>query len=291
MTRISFNLRPASRMTLAMMVSGSIGFLVIESGKEAITVVFWRCLIGAVAITAYAVLTKRVVASILSRRTVGMMVLSGITMAANWVFFFKAYEHAPIFTVTIVYHLYPFVLILASSLFFRERVQARTMRWAAIAFAGVVAIATGSGGNAGIDLMGIGLTATAMVCYATTLMIAKRLNNVSPELVSAIQLIVGAIALLPFQTFSTVDFDARTWACLAMLGVVHTGLLYVLLYGAVQELTTSAVALLSFLYPTTALGFDIMAYGLRPGPIQIAGIALIVVAVLAERAGSRLPRL
>jgi drug/metabolite transporter (DMT)-like permease len=69
------------------------------------------------------------------------------------------------------------------------------------------------------------------------------------------------------------------------LGIVHTGLLYVLLYGAVQKLSTSAVALMSFLYPATALGFDVVVYGLRPGPVQGAGILLIVGAVLAERLG------
>lgn len=285
MTTIPSTRNATLRMTLAMILSGSIGFLVVESGKDAITVVFWRCLIGAGAISAYVLLTGRVAASVLTVRTWGLMVLSGITMAANWVFFFKAYAHAPISTVTIVYHLYPFVLILAAGVFFNERVQARSLRWAAIAFAGVVVIATGSGGNAGIYLTGIGLTGVAMVFYATTLLIAKRLHGVSPELVSATQLIVGAVVLLPFQTFPVGGFGPNTWVCLVTLGVIHTGLLYVLLYGAVQELTTSAIALLSFLYPATALGFDIVVYGVRPGPMQIIGIALILVAVLAERAG------
>lgn len=289
MKTISSTRHAMLRMTLAMILSGSIGFLVVESGEDVITVVFWRCLIGAGAIATYVVLTGRVAASVLTVRTWGLMVLSGVTMAANWVFFFKAYAHAPISTVTIVYHLYPFVLILAAGVFFNERVQARSLRWAAVAFAGVVVIATGSGGNAGIDLTGIGLTAVAMVFYATTLLIAKRLHDVSPELVSAMQLIVGAIVLLPFQTFPVGGFGPNTWACLVTLGVIHTGLLYVLLYGAVQELTTAAIALLSFLYPATALGFDIVVYGVRPGPMQIIGIGFILVAVFAERAGPRRP--
>ena len=75
-----------------------------------------------------------------------------------------------------------------------------------------------------------------------------------------------------------------------MLGVIHTGLLYVLLYGAVQKLKTSTVALLSFLYPATTLGFDIMIFGVRPGPIQISGIVMILVAVFAERSGLALFR-
>lgn len=277
------------RMALAMLLSGSIGVLVIESGQNAFTVVFWRCLFGAIAIAAYVTLTRRVSVSTLTARTCGLMVLSGITMAANWVFFFKAYAHAPISTVTIVYHLYPFILILAAGLFFGEHVRRRSLGWATIAFLGVVVIALGSGGNAGIDLIGIGLTAIAMTFYATTLLIAKRLQDVSPELVSIVQLIIGALVLLPFQTLPSDSFGAQTWVFLIILGVIHTGLLYVLLYGAVQQLSTSAVALMSFLYPATALGFDIVVYGVRPGPTQIAGIVLILVAVLAERTSVHKP--
>jgi len=273
------------RMTLAMILSGSIGVLVVESGENAVTVVFWRCLLGAMAIAAYVVLTRRVALRAMSLRTWSLMALSGITMAANWVFFFKAYSHAPISTVTIVYHLYPFILILAAGLFFGERVRAWSLCWALVAFLGVVIIATGSGGDAGIDLSGIALTSIAMIFYASTLLIAKRLQAVPPELVSAMQLMVGALALLPYQTASGGDFGAQTWVCLVTLGIVHTGLLYVLLYGAVQKLSTSAVALMSFLYPATALGFDVVVYGLRPGPVQGAGILLIVGAVLAERLG------
>lgn len=278
------------RMTLAMILSGSIGVFVVESGQNAITVVFWRCLFGAIAIAAYLALTRRLAVSTLAPRTLGLMALSGVTMAANWVFFFKAYAHAPISTVTIVYHLYPFVLILAAGLLFSERIRRRSLGWAALAFLGVVVIALGSGGNASIDLTGIGLTVIAMIFFATTLLIAKRLQSVSPELVSAVQLIVGAVVLLPFQTFQGGNFEPQTWGYLGTLGVIHTGLLYVLLYGAVQRLTTSAVALLSFLYPATALGFDVIIYGVRPGPMQIAGIVLILTAVLAERVGTSMSK-
>ena len=278
------------QMSLAMILSGSIGVLVVESGQDAFTVVFWRCLFGAMAIWAYMLLTRRVATSALTPRIWGLMVLSGVTMAANWVFFFKAYAYAPISTVTIVYHVYPFVLIIAGGLLFGERIQRRSLGWAVMAFSGVVVIAVGSGGNAGIDLMGIGLTALGMMFYATTLLITKRLQSVSPGLVSAVQLTVGAIALLPFLNFSAGGFGALTWACLVTLGVVHTGLLYVFLYGAVQKLRMSAVALLSFLYPATALGFDVIIYGLRPGVMQIAGIALILTAVLAERVRAGEPK-
>lgn len=282
------NQAAALRMTAAMILSGSIGVLVVESGLGATTVVFWRCLFGAMAIAAYVVVTGRVAPSMLTPRAWGLMTLSGVTMAANWIFFFWAYEHAPISTVTIVYHVYPFVLILAAGLFFGEPIRRRSLGWATVAFAGVVVIAQGAGEGAGIDLTGIGLTAIAMSFYSATLLIAKRLQGVSPQLTSAVQLIVGALVLLPFQTFSEIEFDAGTWGILLTLGIVHTGLLYVLLYGAVQKLDTASVALLSFLYPATALGFDIAVYGVRPGAVQIAGITMILLAVLAERTGLEL---
>lgn len=283
--------RPATlQMTAAMILSGSIGVLVVESGQAAPTVVFWRCLFGALALGAYVALLGRDWASAMTVRALALMALSGVTMAANWVLFFMAYRHAPISTVTIVYHVYPFVLILAAAVLFREPLHRRSLAWAAVAFLGVVLVVQGRRDVAGMNLAGLGLTAAAMIFYAGTLLIAKKLDDVPPELTALVQLVVGALILWPLLRLPDAGYSAATWGCLLTLGVVHTGLLYVLLYSAIQNLQTSSVALLSFLYPATALGFDILIYDVRPSAVQIGGAAAILLAVLGERMGWGMPR-
>lgn len=271
------------QMTTAMLLSGSIGILVVESGQAATSVVFWRCLFGVLALGAYIGVVGRDWASAMTLRTLALMALSGVTMAANWVLFFMAYSHAPISTVTIVYHVYPFVLVFGAALLFREPIPRRSLAWAALAFLGVVLIVQGPRDIAGMDLVGFGLTVAAMTFYAFTLLIAKKLHDVPPELTAATQLTIGTLVLLPFMQLPEAGYDVTTWGYLLTLGIAHTGLLYVLLYGAIQRLATSSVAVLSFLYPATALGFDILIYGVLPGIMQIGGMVAILLAVLGER--------
>ena len=77
------------------------------------------------------------------------------------------------------------------------------------------------------------------------------------------------------------------------MGVLHTGLSYVLIYGALPMLTTPVIAVLLFVYPLTAIAVDAIVYGRALSVPQLAGMALIVAASLGVNLGWRLlpPRL
>ena len=274
---------PSLKMIAAMILAGSIGIFVVESGEPALTVVFYRCLIGGFSLLIYCLLVNRNDFAQLTLRDIFMMSLSGLTMAANWVMFFMAYSHASISMVTTVYHVYPFVLLFASAVIFREKITVKSMGWAVCAFFGVVFVAQGHGQGAEMSVVGLSLTMAAMVCYAATLLITKYLAKVPASILSLVQLLVGALVLLPLTGATGLHVDRDSWGLLLTIGLVHTGLLYVLLYGAVQSLETNRLAILSFLYPLTALVFDVVVYGVRPDGIQVTGLALITLGVLGEK--------
>lgn len=274
---------PSLKMVSAMVLAGSIGIFVVESGEPALTVVFYRCLIGGIALLIYCLFANRSDFAQLTLRNILLMSLSGLTMTANWVLFFMAYSHASISMVTTVYHVYPFVLLFASAMVFREKINSSSVGWALCAFLGVAFVALGNGKGATMSVAGLGLTMTAMIFYAATLLITKHLSNVPASLLSLVQLLIGTVVLLPLTGVAGLRVPSEAWGLLLTIGVVHTGLLYVLLYGAVQSLETNRLAILSFLYPLTALIFDVVAYGVRPDGIQITGLALITFAVLGEK--------
>ena len=63
---------------------------------------------------------------------------------------------------------------------------------------------------------------------------------------------------------------------LVVLGVVHTGLMYALMYAGVQRLPTALQGGLSFLYPVVAIGVDRLALGHALAPLQWLGAAAIL---------------
>jgi drug/metabolite transporter (DMT)-like permease len=67
------------------------------------------------------------------------------------------------------------------------------------------------------------------------------------------------------------------------LGVIHTGLAYVVLYAGMARLSTSRIALLQFVYPVAAILMDWAVYGRALSAVQLAGVALMAVALTAVR--------
>src|SRR5690606_5318062 len=119
-------------------------------------------------------------------------------------------------------------------------------------------------GEEGNDyLMGIALALGAALLYAIAALIIKRLTGPPPHLMALIQVCTGVLLLVPFAHFDALPSGADAWASLLTLGIVHTGLMYVLLYGAIQKLPTALTGALSFIYPIAAIFVDWFAFGHR----------------------------
>jgi drug/metabolite transporter (DMT)-like permease len=70
---------------------------------------------------------------------------------------------------------------------------------------------------------------------------------------------------------------------LATLGLVHTGLMYYLMYSAFQRLPAAKIAILSFIYPLVAILVDMAWFGTVLSPLQWAGMFVLLLAVVANQ--------
>ncbi|WPO72169.1 DMT family transporter [Streptomyces sp. KN37] len=277
-----------AQLTAAMVLSGTLGVFVVESGAAAFDVVFFRVLFGALALGAYAFARGYFRDHGLTLKKLGLAALGGVFTVFNWVFLFKAYEATSIFLATVVYHIQPFFLVLLSALILRERLGRAQLGWLAAAFAGLVLVSGVRPGDAG-SLAGIGLALLAAVLYALSTLVTKQVTGVRPHLIALVQVLVGIPLLLPFADFGAVRGTGTGWAWLVGLGVIHTGLMYVLMYAAYAKLPTPKIAVLAFTYPAVAMVADWAVYGHHIGLVQALGVPLIVLASLKVMLG-RAPR-
>ena len=84
--------------------------------------------------------------------------------------------------------------------------------------------------------------------------------------------------LAPFVTWNSLPDDGVAWGALITLGAVHTGLMYILMYGAVQKLPTHLQGAFSFVYPVVAILVDYVAFGQAIHVSQFFGTAAIILA-------------
>ncbi|MER6128925.1 DMT family transporter [Streptomyces sp. NPDC001795] len=272
-----------AQLTTAMVLSGTLGVFVVESGASPFNVVFFRVLFGALALGAYVVARGWLRDHGFTPRTLGLAVLGGVFIVFNWVLLFQAYENTSISVATVVYHTQPFYVVLLGALLFRERLSAAKAGWIVVAFAGLVLVSGVTPGdftNGGSYVVGVGQALLAALLYGLSTLVTKRITGVRPHLIALVQVVVGIPLLLPFADFGAMRGEGSGWGWLAGLGVIHTGLMYVLMYAAYAKLPTAKIAVLAFVYPAVAMVMDWAVYGHHIGPVQALGVPLIVTASL-----------
>ncbi len=284
--------RGSWEMIAAMLISGTIGWFVLVSGVSVIEVVFWRCVIGGLTLLLVCALLGYLRLDLLTWAKLGLAMLSGVAIVGNWLLLFESYSRASIAISTAVYNVQPFMLVMLAALFLGERITVQKLAWLSVAFLGMLAIVTAHGDHKTGDdyLGGIALALGAAFLYAIAALIIKRLKEVPPHLMALIQVITGALLLAPMVPWNSLPATPNAWAALVTLGVVHTGLMYVLLYGAIQKLPTAITGALSFIYPIAAIFVDWIAFGHRLGWLQWLGVAAILLAAAGLQRGWWWPR-
>jgi drug/metabolite transporter (DMT)-like permease len=288
-------LRGALEMSAAMVISGTIGWFVVRFDQPLVDVLFWRCVFGAatlfVACAALGVLRRG-----LTPRTFALAAFGGVALVANWLLIFASFSRASISIATAVYNTQPFMLVALGAFLFSERLTAMKVGWLCIAFAGVVLVAQAKGGGAGGSgggdyFTGVLMALGAAFFYAVAAIVAKKLGDMAPHLIALIQVCVGIAMLAPFAHLRALPTDAGTWGIHLTMGVIYTGLVFILLYGAIQKLPTTVAGALSFIYPLVAISVDFVAFGQRLTPAQLIGAAAILVAAAGMTFGWTLPGL
>ncbi|MDH4582417.1 DMT family transporter [Pseudomonas sp. BN415] len=280
--------RGSLEMVAAMLISGTIGWLVMLSGQPVLDVVFWRCLFGALTLLVICAAMGFLRPGILTRATFLLAVLSGVAIVGNWVLLFASYSRASISIGTAIYNVQPFMLVGLAALFLGEKITLQKLAWLAVSFVGMLAIVSAHGGQgeSGSDyLAGIALALGAALLYAIAALIIKRLSGVPPHLIALIQVTTGVLLLAPMANLSSLPQGSDTWSILLTLGVIHTGVMYVLLYGAIQKLPTALTGALSFIYPIAAIFVDWLAFGRQLELLQWVGVVAILVAAMGMQQG------
>ena len=140
--------RGAIEMSLAMLMSGTIGWLVVSSGQTPFNVVFFRCVFGGATLLAVCAVLGMLRRQFFSWRMLMLVALSGIAIVGNWLLLFAAYSRASISMATTVYNTQPFMLVGLGVLVLRERVTMSTIAWLGVAFVGLVMVVPRRAGRA-----------------------------------------------------------------------------------------------------------------------------------------------
>lgn len=274
-------------MVAAMIMMGTVGIFVVESGQTAQNAVFFRCAFGAFFLALYCHARGFFRNAKLSLETLALVALSGVFLVSNWILLFASFSFASISTSTVIYHTQPFFFVLIGAAVFREKISPAKIPLLLTAFAGVVLVSlVDPGAMSAISqeqVRGAIYALAAAALWAISAIIVKKIQGIRPHMIALIQVIVGIFVLYPFASPESAAAHATPaqWACLATLGAVHTCLTYILMYSSYRKLSTLVIAVLTFIYPAVAIVADFMLYDIALTTSQWLGVFLILISSFA----------
>ena len=182
----------------------------------------------------------------------------------------------------------PLFTAIAASALAAERLRRPQVAGLLVGIGGVsVAAGLGASDLTGSSVAGGLASVGAGACYglAFTLM-RKHLSAIPPAVAAAGQLTAGAVLLAPFALVTSItdgfDLTWRRAGAILLLGVVGTGLAYLLNYRIVADLGATRASLVTYVIPIVAVVVGVVvldeAFEARivvGGVLIIAGIALV----------------
>ena len=267
---------------------GTVGIFVEEARQHPLVTVLFRCAFGALALLAWGLATGRMGELRVRGRSWPVVAATGVLMVLNWALFFAAIPLTSIGVATIVFHIQPVWIMLFGTLVLREAVAPRQVAAMLAALLGLVLTTGLLGGDAaawGPDhVSGLLMCLAGSLCYAAVTILAKTEKVVTPFALAWWQCAVGTVLLLWVPLVHGWPQAPSSWAWLAGLGVLHTGLAYAILFAGMARLTLGRIAVLQYVYPLTAIVLDWAVYGRALGAVQLAGVGLMAGALLVVKA-------
>ena len=217
------------------------------------------------------------------RRTdVPALVALGVATGFMTTFFLAAIERIPLGTAVAIEFLGPLTV---AGLMSKQR---KALVWPLLAFIGVVLLTEPWHGN--IDLAGVGFALAAGACWGLynllTQHVGDRFSGISGL---SLTIPVAALATLPAGLPQVIGGDLTWWVLPAAAGLatVTPVIAFGLEMLALRRMTHTAFGTLLSIEPAFGILIGLLVLAQTPTLIQVAGIALVIVAGAAAQRGGR----
>jgi len=227
----------------------------LHAGMASPTILFYRMLLSAAIMAAVALLLKRNFR--ISRRDFGVLAGLSLMYAATSLGLLRSYDYIPSGVATTVNFLYPLVVTIVMTLFFRERSSVWIVIAVFISLVGVALLAWGDAGNndPGRGLIYAGTTVFTYAVYIIGVM-KSRAGRLDPLIVAFYVLTFSAAVFLVYALSTSGIAVVHTWHIwrnLLLLALLPTVLSNLTLVLAIKHIGSTMTSILGSMEPLTAV--------------------------------------
>lgn len=269
-----------------MLIYGTIGLFRRMLPFSSAMIAIMRGIIGSCFLIVYMKIRKKPIRLKNAANEVPLVLFIGALIGVNWIFLFEAYNYTTVAIATLCYYMAPVFVIIAAVFVLGERMTVKKIISILLSVIGMILISkTGMHPESDtLDIRGILFGLLAAALYAAVILLNKKIKKMGVYERTILQLLSAAFVLIPYQLVTdgiVIQGTPISWGLMIFIGIVHTGIAYLLYFGSLTALPTQTVALFSYIDPVTAVLLS--AFLLREplglsgvlGTILILGAALI----------------
>jgi drug/metabolite transporter (DMT)-like permease len=210
----------------------------------------------------------------------------GYTLQAGC--YFTALERIDASLLSLLLYTFPAIVAAAAVALGRERIDGRRLAALGLALGGLVLVVAGAGTGA-LDLLGAVLGLGAAVVYSAYILVSEGIAaRLRPSVLAAL---VCTGAALPLTAASALlgelrpgELSTAGWGWLACLAAVSTVASISLFFAGLRRVGPTTASILATVEPLVTVLLAFLVFAETLGPVQLAGGALVLAAVLVLHA-------
>ncbi len=215
-----------------------------------------------------------------------LALIGAINSAVPFALFAWAAQRAPAGIGAITNSMAVLFAALVAFLFYGERIGTRRAVGLFAGFAGVVVLASGKTAGASIGWAVAAGTLAAFLYGVGANMVKRHLTGLPAGAVAAATLSCAAVLMLPFAvaTWPAHPIPTLSWLAAGALGVLGSGIAYVLYYRLIQRIGAARAATVTYVVPLFGVAWAWLLLG-EPltVPMLIAGTLILGSVALSQR--------
>ena len=250
------------------------GFISLSSYE----IVLLRSFFGSLMLLGIFFITRQKFTAHRHKKDLIFIILSGIAMAADWLFLFEAYARIGVSLGMLINYSGPAIVMVLSPLIFKERLTWRKVIALFAALAGVFLIGGGAL-SGGINLPGLIFAVLSAFSYAAMVICNKKSEHVTGTENSLLQLLATLVVVAVYmgirQGFA-ISISSDEWLPVLWLGLINTGIGCYLYFSSIGSLPVQTVSVCGYLEPLSAVVMAALVLHETMVPVQYAGAVLII---------------
>lgn len=214
------------------------------------------------------------------RKCLKWILFIGSLLGVNWILYFEACTYTTVAKASLCYYMSPVIVLMTSPIFFKEKLTAKKIVCILIAIIGMAFISGPFWQGGGEDSKGIIIGLLAAFFYAAVIIASRYTSDAPPYEKTLIQLGTAALILIPYYILTEglhpIEATVLQWLLILFMGVVITGIGYVIYFEVVSKLDAQTIAIYAYVDPIVSVLLSALVLSEPLGITGTIGAVLII---------------